>query len=189
MPQSHPTTGPYNSYHPYDFLPVRPSEAPAGILCGCCSHGHFRLRPHTAWHGCILVVWMNNSQDSTGTPCDAHTGIIWAPHGNLRCFSFPMGPIQGPCMIYKGAVQRPYGHVRELTQPELAKIPHGHHIWPCRARTGSLQSLHGMFTGCLQYLNPYGARKLIMHALKLYGLCTGRQNSYGAPRGPCGPLE
>ena len=35
---------PYDFYHPYDFLPVRPSEAPVGILRRCCSHGHIRLR-------------------------------------------------------------------------------------------------------------------------------------------------
>ena len=44
MPQSHPTAGPVWFYHPYDFLPVRPSEAPAGILRRCCSRGHIRLR-------------------------------------------------------------------------------------------------------------------------------------------------
>ena len=43
--------------------------------------------------------------------------------------------------------------------------------------------------GCLQYLNPYGACKLIMHALKLYGPSTGRQNLYLAALGPCGPRE
>ena len=31
-------------YHPHDFLPVRPSEAPIGILRRCCSRGHIRLR-------------------------------------------------------------------------------------------------------------------------------------------------
>ena len=49
-------------------------------------------------------------------------------------------------------------------------------------RRGPLQAPQGLFTGCLQYLNPYRACKLIMHALKLYGLCTGRQNSYSAAR-------
>ena len=44
MPQSHPTTGPVRFYHPYDFLRVRPSEAPVGILRRCCSRGHIRLR-------------------------------------------------------------------------------------------------------------------------------------------------
>ena len=56
-------------------------------------------------------------------------------------------------------------------------------------RTGPLRAPQGLFTGCLQYLNPYGARNLIMHALKLYGPRTGRQNSYGAARGPCAPRE
>ena len=47
----------------------------------------------------------------------------------------------------------------------------------------------GPRTGCLGYQNPFGARKLIMHTLKLYGSRTGRQNSYGAARGPCGTRE
>ena len=86
--------------------------------------------------------------------------------------------LRDPCGTRKGAVRRPYGHARELTQPELAKIPHGRRILP-----------YGPRTGCSKSLNPYGARKLIMHALKLYGPRTGRQNSYGAARGPCGPRE
>ena len=51
------------------------------------------------------------------------------------------------------------------------------------ARMGPLRSPHGLFMGCLQFLNPYGACKLIMHALKLYGpvrrgkICT---SPYGA---------
>ena len=40
-----------------------------------------------AWHGRILMVWLNNSQDSTGTMCDARADIARAPHGNLQCFS------------------------------------------------------------------------------------------------------
>ena len=78
----------------------------------------------------------------------------------------------------------PYGHVREFLQPELTKIPHGRRIWPYGPLTVPLRSPHGLFTGCLGYQNRYGARKLIMLALKLYGPRTGRQNSYGAARGP-----
>ena len=81
--------------------------------------------------------------------------------------------LRDPCVTRKGAVRCPYGHVRELTQPWLAKIPHGRRIWPYGARTDSLRSLHGLFTGCLQSLYPYGTRKLIMHALKLYGPVRG----------------
>ena len=60
------------------------------------------------------------------------------------------------------------------------------------SRTGIFNVFHILwdpFTGCLKSLNPYSARKLIMHALKLYGPRTGRQNSYGAARVPCGPRE
>ena len=48
---------------------------------------------------------------------------------------------------------------------------------------------HGLFTGCLWYLNPYGVRKLIMHALKLYGPRAGRQNLYGGVWGLYGPMN
>ena len=54
-------------------------------------------------------------------------------------------------------------------------------MWPYGARTDPLQSQHGLFTGCLWSLNPYGARKLIMHVLKLYG---PRTAPHGAPTGP-----
>ena len=123
------------------------------------------------------------------TPSVPRAGPVRAPHGNHQCFSYPTGPVRGPCGTRKGAVRQSCGHARELTQPELAKLPHGRRIWPYGTRTGPLRAPQGLSTGCLQYLNPYGARKLIMHALKLYGPRTGRQNSYGAARGPCGPRE
>ena len=81
--------------------------------------------------------------------------------------------LRGPCGTRKGAVRHPYGHVRELVQPELTNIPHGRCIWSYGVRTDPLWSPHGLFTGCLGYQNPYGARKVIMHALKLYGPRTG----------------
>ena len=62
-------------------------------------------------------------------------------------------------------------------------------MWPNGARTGPWRSLHGLFTDCLRPLNPYGARKLLMHALKLYGPPTGRQNSYGAPQAGTGSVS
>ena len=42
------------------------------------------------------MVWLNNSQDSTGTTCDARAGIARALHGNLQCFSYPTGPVRDP---------------------------------------------------------------------------------------------
>ena len=116
-----------------------------------------------------------------GSTRDVRTGIVRAPQGNLQCFSYPTGPKRGPCVTRKGAVRRPYGHVRKLTQPELAKIPHGRRIWPYGARTGPLRSPHGLFTDCIRSLNPCGAHKLKMHALKFNGPRTRGQNSRVVP--------
>ena len=107
--------------------------------------------PRTAWHGCTLMVWSKNSQDSTRTPCGALTGVVRTPHGNLRTghFSYPTGPVWGPWGTRKGAVRHPYRHVRELTQLEFAEIPYGQRMWPYGANTGPLRSPNGLFTGCL----------------------------------------
>ena len=133
-----------------------------------------RVRAYARFLGCTNVLL---------TPCSTRTGIVRVPHGNLQCLSYP----RGPCGTLQGAVRQPYGHVRELTRPELAKLPHWRRIRPYGARTGSLRSPHGLFLGFLRTLNPYGARKLIMHALKLYRPRTGRQirtARHGASAGP-----
>ena len=132
-----------------------------------------------------FIIWSNNSRDSKGTPCDARVGTVWARTGIFNVFHI----LRGPCGTQKGPARHPYGHVRELTQPELAKIPPGRRIWPYGARTDPLRSPLGLFMGCLRSLNPCGAHKLIMHALKLYGPRTGSQNSCGAERVPCGSRE
>ena len=100
--------------------------------------------PHTAWHSCIFMVWLNDSQDSMGTPCDARAGIVRAPHGNLQCVSYPTGLVRGPCVTRKGAIRRPYRHVKVMTQPELAKIPHGHRIWPYGSLMVPARAVHGL---------------------------------------------
>ena len=141
--------------------------------------------PRTIWHGCTLKVWSNNSQDSMGT----RARPVRASYGPRTEIFNVFHILRDPYGTRKGAVRQPYRHLRELTQPELAKLPHGRRIWPYGARRCPLRAPQGLFTGCLQSLNLYGARKLIMHALKLYGSRTGRQNSYGAARGPCGPRE
>ena len=144
----------------------RPQEFYVGavhhVLVITSSYGPVR----TSWHDCTLMVWSNHSHDSTVTPWDARTGVVRATNWNLQCFSYP---IWDPYRA-RASWRQP---LRELTQPELAK-----------SRTGVVFSR----TGCLQFQNPYGARKLIMHAIKLYVRAhTERQNSYGAARGPCGP--
>ena len=51
---------------------------------------------------------------------------------------------------------------------------------PAWASYLAVRATYGPRTVCLGYQNPYGAYNLMMHALKLYGPRTGRQNSYGA---------
>ena len=137
--------------------------------------------PRTVWHGCTLMAWSNNSQDSTWTTCCAR-GALYGPRtGISKVFDI----VRGPCGTHKCAVRHPFGHVRQLTQPEFAKIPHGRRLWMHAARTAP----YGHFMVCLRYLNAYGVRKRIMHALKLYEPRTERRNSYGAARGPYGAWE
>ena len=61
-------------------------------------------------NGILYILFKETQQDPVQAP----------PHGNLECFSCPTGLVRGPCGTNKG--------VRELTQPEFAKIPHGRRI-------------------------------------------------------------
>ena len=132
MPQSHPTTGPVRCLSPVRFLALKAEiRDRRNFTSVLFSWSH----QATAWRSCSLMVWSNNSQ-STGTPCDACTGIVRAPRGNLQCFSYITGSARGPYGTCKGAARHPSEQVRELTQPELAKIPHGRCIWPYGVRTG-----------------------------------------------------
>ena len=179
MPQSHPTTVPVRFLALVQFLAGKAEYEFYAVAVPVVTSGY---GPHTAWHVCTLMVWSNNSQDSTWTPCDARVDALRDPHGNPQCVSYLTGPVRGPYGIHNGAIRHPYGHVRELRQPEFTKIPHERRIWPYGVRASPLQSRQGLFTDCLLYLNPHGSCKLIMHALKLYGPRTGRQNSYGTSR-------
>ena len=85
----------------------------------------------------------------------------------------PYGPVRDP----QGRRMTPFRTRKVIDTARIDKNP-------ARASYLAVRSPHGLFMGCLGYQNPYGARKLIMHASKLYGPRTGRQNSYGAARGP-----
>ena len=70
----------------------RPKEFYDGaVLVVTSSYG-----PRTAWHGCTLMVWSNNLQDSTWTPCHARTGAIGFRTGICNIFSYPRGPVRCP---------------------------------------------------------------------------------------------
>ena len=116
---------------------------------------------------------------------DACTGIVRAPHGNLQCFSYPTCR----CSAHAGPARVPYNTFRYIYgnwhNQNLQKSGTG---LACGC-TGPVWAPHRLFMGCLRSLNPYRACKRIMHALKLCGSCTGRQNSYGAVQGPYRPHE
>ena len=141
MPQSHPTTGPVRFLSPVRFL-ARKAEWSArrnftSVLFSWSHQARGPVRLDTAvywWFGWIIRM----------TPRVPRAGIVRAPYGNLQCFAYPTGPVRGPCGTRKGSVRRPYGHARELTQPELAKIPHGRRILPY----GAVRAPYGARTGC-----------------------------------------
>ena len=111
-------------------------------------------------------------------PCGHRTGIFIVFHILRDPYGARAGCRTAPLRTRKG-----------IDTTRIGKNPARASYFAVRGRTGPVRGPHGLFTGCLKSLNPYGARKLIMHALKLYGPRTGRQNSYGAARGPCGPRE
>ena len=145
--------------HPYDFLPVRPSEALVWILRRYFSCGHKSgYGSRTAWHGCTLMVWSTYSQDSTWTPCDARTDVARALHGNLQCFSNPMGPVWGALI---GLAKMPYDTltdtVRGSSWPKFAKFTHRHRMWPygvAWAPTVLVRAVHGLITSSKPVRGP-----------------------------------
>ena len=147
MPQSLPTTGPVRFLSPIRFRACKAEwSARRNVAVGAVFMVSSGYGSRAARHGCIPMVWLNNSPDSTDTLCDARSGIMLAPHGNLQCFSYPTGPIRVPCGTNKGAVRRFYGHVMELTQPKLAKPRTG--VVFCR--TGPVLAPYGLRMGCSQ---------------------------------------
>ena len=187
MPQPHATTGPVRFLSTVRFLARKAEWLGSGrrnFLSVLFSWSHQATGP--VRFDTAVYLWFGwKIRRSPRVPRAVPVRASYGPRtGIFNVFHILRDPYGGPCVTRKGAVRRPYGHARELAQPELAKIPHGRRIWPYGARKVPLRSPHGLFTGCLRYLNPYGAHKLIMHALKLYGPRTGRQNPHGARAGP-----
>ena len=142
MPQSHPTTGPVRFLTPVRFLArkaewsARRNFTPVLFSWSHQAMGPVRLdKTVHLWFDQIIIRTLHG----------ARAGVVRAPHGNLRCSSYPTGSVRGPCGTHKAAVRRPYGHVRELTQPEFAKIPHGRRMWPYGPRAVPARVVHGLF--------------------------------------------
>ena len=175
MPQSHPTTGPLRFLLPVRFL-ARKAEWSArrnftSVLFSWSHQATDPVRLDTALY--LWFGWMIRM-----TPRVPRAGPVRGPCGNLQCFSYPTGPVRaraGPARVPYGALTDTQGnwHNQNWQKSRMGVV---------FCRTGPVRFPHGLFTGCLKSQNPYGARKLIMHVLKLYGPRTGRQNSYGGPR-------
>ena len=115
-----------------------------------------------ARHDTAVQLWFD--QIIRRTPHVAPSGVVRAQHRNLQCFSYHTGPVWCPCGTHKDALRHPYGHVRELTQPEIAKIPHRRRMWPCAGPVLATYTPPAR-TGCLRS-KPIWGWKLIMHASK-----------------------
>ena len=113
---------PCDFYHPYDFLPVRPSEAAVGILCRCCSRDHIRLRTP-----CVLTRLYRAGPARESSiffiSYRTRTGPVRNPQG---CRAAPLrtrkgiGKTKNPARASSLVVRGPYG---PLTAP--ARAVHG----------------------------------------------------------------
>ena len=155
MPQSHPTTGPVRFLSPVRFL-ARKAEWSTrrnftSVLFPWSHQATGPVRFDTSaylWFGWII---RRTPRVSRAMPVGALTEparASYGPHKNLQCFSYPMGPVRGPCMTHKGVVRRPYGHVSDTTT--IGKHPTRASYLAVRGPYGPLavpvRAVHGLFT-------------------------------------------
>ena len=143
MPQSCPTTGPVRFLAPYDFLPVRPSEAHRNFTLVLFLWSHQATAPirlDTALH-----LWFD--QIIHRTPHGPHAMPTRASYGSHMGICNVFHILRAPRGTCKGDVQHPYGHLRELTQPEFA-YPRASYVavrGPYGPLTTSTQAVHALF--------------------------------------------
>ena len=102
---------------------------------------------------------------------------VWASYGPRMGISNVFHILREPYGACAGTARVPYGTITDTWG-------NWHNQNLQKKRTGVICDrtgpVYAPYMGCLWSLNPYGACKLMMHAFKLFGPCTGRQNSYGA---------
>ena len=186
MPHSHPTTGPVRFLSPVRFL-ARKAEWSArrnftSVLFPWSHQATGSALLDTFAHLCLGWIIRRTSRVPRAMPVRASYGARTGIFNNFHILRDPYGTRALPTRVPYGALTDTQGNWHNHNwQKKRTGVVFG--------RTGPVRAPHGLFTGCSQSQNSYGARKLIMHALKLYGPRTGRQNSYGAARGPCGLRE
>ena len=127
MPQSHPPMNPVRFLSPVQFF-AHKAEWSAHRIFTSVRFSWSHQATSCIWLDMAVHLWFG-------------TGIVRTPQGNLQCFSYPTGPVRGPCRTRTGDVRHPCGHVRELIQTKLTKIPHGHRIWPYGDRKGPARAV------------------------------------------------
>ena len=153
MPQSHPTTGPARFLSLVRFL-ARKAEWSArrnftSVLFPWSHQATGPVRLDTSaylWFGWIICRTPRVPRAMPVRALTVHARALYEPARESSMFFISHATVRGPCVTRKGAVRRPYGHVRELTQPQLSKIPHGRHIWPYGPLTVPARAVHGLFT-------------------------------------------
>ena len=132
---------PYDFYHSYDFF-ARKAEwsGRSNFTSVLFSWSHQATSP--VWLDTAVYLWFGwmirrTPRVPRAMPvqalCRARTWIFNVFH-----------ILRDPCMTHKGAVRCPYGHTRELTLPDLAKILHGRGIRQ-KSHTGPAGAVHGLF--------------------------------------------
>ena len=134
---------PYDFYHPYDFLPVRPVDAPVRILRRCCSRGHIRLRaPYglTRLHTYGLVEWFAGLH---GYPVRCPYGSRTGPARESSMFFISngtrTGPVRDPQGCRKGIDTTIIGQNPARASYLALRGPHG-------PLTVPVWAVHGLFT-------------------------------------------
>ena len=142
---------PCDFYHPHDFLPVRPSEAPVGILRRCCSRGHIRLRApcvltrlYTYTYG--LVDWFAGLY---GYPLGCPYGHRTGPARESSFFLISYGTRTGLVRDPKGCRTTPLRTRKGIDTTRIGKNPTRASYLAIRGPYGSLtvptRAVHGMF--------------------------------------------
>ena len=109
------------------------------------------------------------------------------PAREFAMFFISYGTRTGPVSDPQGCRTVPLRTHKGIHTTRIGKNPIRASYLAVRDPHGPPTAPHGLFTDCLLSINPYGAHKVTMHALKLYGPVRGdkiRTAPHGTRAGP-----